>query len=157
LAFPFRAGWNDVADLDGTVSDDHAVDQQFEQRPLLIEVCFRQALPNTAAERLGMGCQPGRLAVPLRIMHEVMLLAFNGLQPGLGIAPTPLKLAQGHHPGEISLCEPFDLLAEGRPASAQVGLAGLQLLRDPVPTARPFHRVRDHIRSRQDLAQVAPD
>src|SRR3954454_19298259 len=113
LAFPFRAGWNDVADLDGTVSDDHAVDQQFEQRPLLIEVCFRQALPNTAAERLGMGCQPGRLAVPLRIMHEVMLLAFNGLQPGLGITPTPLKLAQWHHPGEISLCEPFDLLAEG--------------------------------------------
>src|SRR3954464_13577842 len=90
----------------------------FEQRPLLIEVCFRQALPNTAAERLGMGCQPGRLAVPLRIMHEVMLLAFNGLQPGVGIAPTPLKLAQGHPPGEISLCEPYLLSFDGRPSSA---------------------------------------
>ena len=155
--FTFRAGWDDVADFDGAVGDDHAVDQQFEQRPLLIEVCFRQALPNTAAERLGIGGQPGRLAVPLRLVHKIMLLVFQRLQPGLGIAPTPLKLAQRHHPGEISLCEPFDLMAEGRPAPAQVGLARLQLLGEPVPTARPFHRVRDHIRSRQDLAQVAPD
>src|SRR3954469_19398736 len=92
------SGWDDVADLDGAVGDEHAVDQQFEQRPLLIEVCFPQALPNTAAERLGMGCQPGRLTVPLRIVHEVMVLAFQRLQPGLGIAPTPLKLGQGAPP-----------------------------------------------------------
>ena len=90
--FTVRAGWDDVADLDGTVRDDHAVDQQFEQRPLLIEVCFRQALPNTAAERLGMTGQPGRLAVPLRIVHKLMLLVFKRLQPDLCLAPTPLKL-----------------------------------------------------------------
>ena len=157
MAFTLRAGWDDVADFDGTVGDDHAVNQQFEQRPLLIEAGFRQALPNTAAERLGMSGQPGCLAVPLCLVHEVMLLAVQRLQPGLDIAPTPLKLAQRHDPGEIRLCEPFDLVVEGRPAPAQVGLAGLQLLRKPVPTARPFHRVRDHVRGRQDLAQVAPD
>ena len=65
LALAGRIGRDDVADLDGTVSDDHAVNQQFEQRPFLVEVGACQARANTAAERLGVGCQGGMdLAVP---------------------------------------------------------------------------------------------
>src|SRR5215213_12040231 len=40
---PLRAGWDDITDLDGTVGDDHAVDQQFEQCPLPVEICCSQA------------------------------------------------------------------------------------------------------------------
>jgi hypothetical protein len=50
LASSVRAGRNDVTDLDHAVGDDHAVDQQLEQRPLPLEV------------RVGVGRQPGRLS-----------------------------------------------------------------------------------------------
>ena len=40
---PLRAGRDDVADLDGAVGDDHAVNQQLEQCPLPFEVRLGQA------------------------------------------------------------------------------------------------------------------
>ena len=147
---------DDVADLDGAFSDDHAVNQQFEQRPLLVEVGACQALAHTAAERLGMGCQASRLALAFGITREFESLPVQRLQPCLGVAPASFVFGQGHDAGQIGVCEPLDLLAESRPAAAQVGSARLQLLRQPVAAARPRHRVRDHLRHGDHLAQVAP-
>ena len=71
---PLRAGRDDVADLDGAVGDDHAVDQQLEQCPLPLEVRLGQALPHTPAERLGMGGQTSRLTLTLGVLLKLMLL-----------------------------------------------------------------------------------
>ncbi len=157
LALAVGAGRDDVADLDGAVSDDHAVNQQFEQRPLLVEVGACQALAYTAAERLGVGCQASRLALAFGIAREFESLPVQRLQPCLGVAAAAFVFGQRHDAGQISVREPLDLLAESRPAAAQVGSARLQLLRQPVAAARPRHRVRDHPRRGDHLAQVAPD
>ena len=90
-------------------------------------------------------------------MQEFALLAIERQQPGFGIPATPLVLSQWHHAGHVGFGEPLDLLAERCPASAKVGPARLQLLRQPVPAAGPLHRMRDHLRRGEDLAQVAPD
>jgi hypothetical protein len=76
--FPLRAGRDDVADLDGAVGDDHAVDQQLEQGPLPLEVRHGQALPHTPAERLGVRGQAARLVLSLGVVHEILLLALQG-------------------------------------------------------------------------------
>jgi len=77
VAFPVRGGRDDVADLDLAVRDDHAVDQQFEQGPLAVEVGRFQALAHAPAERLGVGRQPRRLVPAFGVVHEVVLLALE--------------------------------------------------------------------------------
>jgi hypothetical protein len=70
--FPLAVGTgrDDVADFDGAIGDDHAIDQQFEQRPLLVEVSACQAVAHTAAERLGLSCQASRFALAFGIVRE---------------------------------------------------------------------------------------
>ena len=154
---PLRAGRDDVADLDGAVGDDHAVNQQLEQCPLPLEVRLGQALPHTPAERLGMGGQLGRLVLALGAVHEVLLLALQRRETGIDVAAAPFVLGQRHHAGEVGLGEPLEVLAEGCPSTPHACPAGLPLLRQPMPAARPPHRLRHHLRRRQRLAQVAPD
>ena len=126
---PLRAGRDDVADLDLTVSGDHAVNQQLEQCPLPFEVRLGQALPHTPAERLGMGGQLGCLVLALGAVHEVLLLAFQRRQTGIDVAAAPFVLGQRHHAGEVGLGEPLELLGEMRLGAAQRLATGEQLLR----------------------------
>ena len=74
LALAIRTGRDGVADLDLAVGDDDAVDQQFEQGAPPIEVSACQALAHTAAERLGVRGQTGRLTLPLGVARELLLL-----------------------------------------------------------------------------------
>ena len=73
-----RGGRDDIADFDGAFGDDHAVNQQFEQGPLPLEVRHGQALSHTPAERLGVRGQPARLVLSLGTLHEILLLAVQG-------------------------------------------------------------------------------
>jgi hypothetical protein len=157
LAFAARAGRDEVADLDGAVGDDHAVDQQFKQRSLLAKVRVRQALAHAPAERLGVGGQAGRLTLPLGVARELTPLSVQRQQSTITVAPTALVLGPRHHPGEIGVREPLELLAQRGPAATQVGPTRLQLLRQPAAAARPPHRVRDQLGCRQHRTQVAPD
>jgi hypothetical protein len=84
------AGWDDIADLDGAVGDDHAVNQQFEQPALTVEIGASQTFAHTLTERLSMGCQASRLALALRVVRKLMFLSVQRLQPVVGIAPTSL-------------------------------------------------------------------
>ena len=74
LALAGGTSRDDITDLDGAIGDDHAIDQQFEQRPLLVEVGACQAVAHTAAERLGVGCQASRLTLAFCIVREFGLL-----------------------------------------------------------------------------------
>src|SRR5215213_10972133 len=118
---PLRAGWDDITDLDGTVGDDHAVDQQFEQCPLPVEICCSQAFLDTPAERLSMSGQPGCLVLALGVVREVQLLTLQCQQTGVGVAPATLVLGQRHHASKGGLGEPLEVLAEGWPATPHAG------------------------------------
>jgi hypothetical protein len=86
-----------------------------------------------------------------------MLLSVERLQSAVDIAPPTLLLGQRHHAGEVRFGEPLALLAEGGTTTAQIGLASLQLLRQPVPPTRPLHRVCNHLGCCEHCAQVTPD
>ena len=113
LAFTVWAGGDDVADLDCAISDNHTVDQQFEQRPLSVKVGTAQAFAHMPTKRLGMGGQASRLALTRGVMHKLMLLSIQRLQSAIGIAPTALVLGQRHCCAEIGVREPLELLTEG--------------------------------------------
>src|SRR3712207_1835249 len=114
LSLAIRSGWDDVPDLDGTVGDDDAVDEQLQEFSLAVEVRLLQALPHAAAERLDMGREASGFALAIGVLHEFALLALDRQQPGLGVPPAAVVLGQRHHPGEIGLREPLDLLAQPR-------------------------------------------
>ena len=114
-------------------------------------------MSHALTEHLGLGREPGSFALAVGVLQEFALLAIERQQPGFGIPATPLVLGQWYHTGHVGFGEPLDLLAERYPASAKVGTTSLQLLRQPVPTAGPLHRMRDHLRRSEDLTQVVPN
>jgi hypothetical protein len=157
VALALRPDGDGVTYLDGFAGDDHAVDQQLQQRSLALKVRLLQALPHALAERRGMARETSGFGPAVGVVREVAFLAIQREQPTLGLPPAALVLVQLHHAGKVGLREPFDLLVQPRPGAAQVGTSRLHLLRQPVPPARPLHRVHDHLRCREHLAQVAPD
>src|SRR3954471_17239331 len=157
LSRALRSDGDRVADLDGVTGDDHAVYEQLEQLPLAVEVRLLEALPHALAEPLGMGREASGFGLTASVVRELTFLAIERQQPGLDLPPAALVLAQRHHAGQVGLGEPLDLLLQPRPGAAQVGPPRLHLLREPVPAASPPHRVRDHPRRGEHLAQVAPD
>src|SRR3954470_3355556 len=154
LPLALRSGGDRVTDLDGVTGDDHAVYEQLEQLPLAVEVRLLEALPHVPAEGLGMGREASGFALTASVVREFTFLALERQQPGLDLPPAALVLAQRHHAGQVGLGEPLDLLLQPRPGAAQVGPPRLHLLREPVPAAGPPHRVHDHPRRGEHLAQV---
>jgi hypothetical protein len=157
LALALRPDGDRVTDLDGLAGDDHAVDEQLQQLSLAAGVRLLQALPHALAERLGMGREASGFGLAVGVAREFAFLAVERQQPALRVLPAALVLAQRHHAGEIGLGQPLDLLLQPCPGTAQVGPPCLHLLRQPVPAAGPLHRMRDHLRRGEHLAQVAPD
>ncbi len=157
VALALRPDGDCVAYLDGFTGDDHAVDQQFQQRSLAVKVRLLQALPYALAERRGMARETSGFGLAVGVVREFAFLAIERQQPTLGIPPAALVLVQLYHAGKVGLREPFDVLVQPCPGAAQIGTSRLHFLRQPVPPARPLHRVRDHLRRGEHLAQVAPD
>src|ERR671911_2071181 len=73
------------------------------------------------------------------------------------ILTAPLVLGQWDHLPEIRLGQPLQLPPESGSALAEVLLAGLPLLRQPLAAVRPPQRVRDGLGMTQNLAQILPD
>ena len=124
LALAVGTSRDDITDLDGAVGSDHAIDQQFEQRPLLVEAGTCQAVAHTAAEYLGVGCQAGRLTLAFGIVGEFGLLPVQRLQPCLGVAqrPVPDQVGFGNWQGE----EVRELRLSERASSRHGGLSRLE-------------------------------
>src|SRR5215211_886529 len=136
VALALRPDGDGVTYLDGFAGDDHAVDQQLQQRSLALKVRLLQALPHALAERRGMARETSGFGPAVGVVREVAFLAIQREQPTLGLPPAALVLVQLHHAGKVGLREPFDLLVQPRPGAAQVGTSCLHLLRQPVPPAR---------------------
>jgi hypothetical protein len=96
-------------------------------------------------------------SLTISVVREFTLLASERQQSSLGVPSTALVLAQLHDAGKVGLREPLYLLLQPRPGAAQVCSSRLHLLRQPVPTTSPLHRMRDHLRRGEHLTQVAPD
>jgi len=93
----------------------------------------------------------------ISVVCEFAFLAIERDQPSLGIPSAALVLAQRHDAGKVGFREPLYLLVQPRPGAAQVRSSCLHLLRQPVSAASPLHRVHNHLRCGEHLAQVAPD
>jgi serine/threonine protein phosphatase PrpC len=116
-----------------------------------------QAQPHALAERLGMGREASGFGLAVSVVREFALLAIERQQSSLGVPSAALVLAQRHDVGKVGFREPLYLLVQPRSGAAQVGPSRLHLLRQPVPAASPLHRMHDHLRRGEHLAQVAPD
>jgi len=81
-AHPLAAGAerDDVADLDLAVGDQHAIDQQLDQLPLLGEVGAGQARLNAPTEVGRRGGPAGELGLPVDLGLQLAGLHVHGLQ-----------------------------------------------------------------------------
>src|SRR5215207_1456058 len=92
LSFAIRSGGDHVADLDITVCDDDAIDQQFEQLALAVEVGLLQAVPHASAEHLGLVCEPSSFALTVSVLQQFALLAIKRRQSTFSITTTSFVL-----------------------------------------------------------------
>src|SRR3712207_1591234 len=146
-----------VAYLHLLVADDHPIDEQFHQLASLLEGQSSQAAPHTSAEIFYGGRHVGKLRALIDLHLQLPLLSGQCLFPLLQITAPPPVLGERDDLPEVSFRQPVQLPSETGLTLAEVLLAGLKLLRQPVPSVSPLQRVRDALRVSHDLAQVPPD
>jgi IS6 family transposase len=112
LAGPARR--HHVADLHLAIADDHSVDQEFDQGPPLLKCGLGQSVPHPAAEVLERAGEPGELLLPVRLRFELLRLLPQLPQAILNVTPPAPVFVQKHHPGEIGLGQPLELLSQAR-------------------------------------------
>jgi hypothetical protein len=129
-------GGEDVADLDLAIGDNDAVNQEFDERPPLLESRCVQSVADLGAkrlERLGDRAQGDML---LRYGVELALLSLQGLLSTGQLVCLAFKGRQGEDFGEIGVEQALLGHVQLRQGMAQRRLPGLQLLGQPVPTMR---------------------
>ncbi|MBI2939680.1 MAG: hypothetical protein HYY04_04510 [Chloroflexi bacterium] len=115
-----RAGRDDVADLHLRLGHNHPVDQQLDQLPSLLEGRLGQPLPNALAEPLDRLHHAGQFGVLLRLRLQLLVLPLQTRRPLLQINSASLVLHQRHHPAQVRLGQPFQLVADAHPGPPQV-------------------------------------
>ena len=124
-------GWQDVADLDVAVGDDHAVDEQLRQLPPLVEGSGGQPGPDGLAECLdpvgdGLEFQP--------LPGSGIQLALLGEQRGVAavqVLALALEFSQPDDLGEVGVQQPLLLAVELAQGLADGRLPGLEFLGQP--------------------------
>src|SRR3954463_1666421 len=110
LARPVRR--HHVADLDVAIGDDHAVDQELDQGPPLLEGGLVQALPHPPAELPDGVGQAGEFLPPVRLRHKAPFLFFELPLAPFEVTPAPTVLVQRHHAGEVGVRQALELLLQ---------------------------------------------
>ena len=134
---PVGGGREYVADLDLTVGDYDAVDEQLGQQPALLEGGGGQPGPDGLAECLdpvGDGAKfqllPGR-GVQLALLGE------QGVAAAVQVLALAVQLGKGDDLGEVGVQQPLLLALQLAQGLADGGLPGLELLGQPGAALRP--------------------
>src|SRR6266536_277152 len=150
-------GGQRVADLDLAVGHDHPVDEQLHQQPPLGERGRGQPVPAGPAETLDPVGDSAKLQPLLRDRVQLVLLVGQGGPAALQLPSLALELAQGDDLGQVGVQQPLLLALQLRDGLADGALAGVQLLRQPLPTTGPRQRRGNLGRISQQRGQVSPD
>src|SRR6266540_1305961 len=150
-------GGQRVADLDLAVGHDHPVDEQLHQQPPLGERGRGQPVPDGPAETLDPVGDSAKLQPLLRDRVQLVLLVGQGGPAALQLPSLALELAQGDDLGQVGVQQPLLLALQLRDGLADGALAGVQLLRQPLPTTGPRQRRGNLGRISQQRGQVSPD
>jgi hypothetical protein len=116
---------HDVPDLDFSVGDNHAIDQEFYQLPSLLKSSSLQPWPDSLAEVLNRAGQPGQFFSPVHLGRQLFLLFFQGLGAPLQIASPPPVFFQQHNSSQIGFRQAVQLLDQTGLSPAQTFLASL--------------------------------
>jgi hypothetical protein len=78
LALTLESGREGVSYFDFAIGDDDAVNEEFEQRPLALEVRGLQSLADTPAESIRVGGKARGLVSAVNVTQEILLLPLQG-------------------------------------------------------------------------------
>jgi hypothetical protein len=107
--FAADAERDDVADLDLAVGDQHAIDQQLDQLPLLREVGIGQARLNPPAEIRRRGGPAGKFGLPVDLGFQLVGLHGHGLQALLQRLASALVFRQRNDGEQVGFGQPLQL------------------------------------------------
>ncbi len=88
--FTARAGRDHITDLDLVIGDNHPIDKQFDQLPLLLEGRVGQASLHAFTERLDRGGQTRQFGLAINMPVELLLLGCQCLGFLLQLTAPPL-------------------------------------------------------------------
>jgi hypothetical protein len=149
------AGGQHVADLDLSIGDDHPVDEQQHELPVLLEARRGQALLHAGAESLQRRRHAGELLPARHVVAQQLLLAGQNPQALLQVTAAPLVLVERENRPKIGVGEPLELLGKLRLGMAQRLAARLQLLRQPCPAMGTRDRGGERLRLGQQGAEYS--
>ena len=151
-----RADRHDVADLDLVIGHDDAIDEKFDQHPLLLEGRFGQTGLNSATEVFDRRHHSRQLDAPLDLYLELKVLFDQSLPLVFQVAAPPPIFLESEDVAQVRLGHSLDLVVEARHASTQAVAASVKFLGEPVSGPRPLERLRDDLRVCQHLTHVGP-
>src|SRR6266542_1648238 len=132
-------------------------DEQLHQQPPLGERGRGQPVPDGPAETLDPVGDSAKLQPLLRDRVQLVLLVGQGGPAALQLPSLALELVQGDDLGQVGVQQPLLLALQLRDGLADGALAGVQLLRQPLPTTGPRQRRGNLGRISQQRGQVSPD
>jgi len=115
---PTRASRDDVANLDLVVGHHHAVDEQFDELSPLDEGGACEARLDPVAKLLSPLHLGRHIHMACRLGFQVLVLLRQALVLLRHLAAPSLILGERHHPAQIRLGQPLQLLVEAHLSSA---------------------------------------
>jgi hypothetical protein len=109
---------DDIADLDLAVGDQHTIDQQLDELPLLGKVGAGQAGSNPRAEVGRRGSPAGEFGLPIHLGLQLVHLRTQRLQPLFQRLPSALVFRQREDGEQVGFGQPLQL-----PLEAELALA----------------------------------
>jgi hypothetical protein len=145
-----------IANLDVRVGDDHAVNEEFNQLPLLFPGCLLKASLHPGTEGFhGLG-EPGQILLPLGVCCELVFLAHQRLQVLLQTLAPALILLQRHDLVEVGVGEALHLVAHAGLSLPELGTARVQVLGQPGTRLRLCQRLGEARGMGQHVTQILP-
>src|SRR5262249_41084542 len=117
-------------------SDNHTVNQEFDERPPLLEGRRVQTGLDLSTKRLERRCDRAQGEVLLRHGVELPLLALQRLLPTGQLAVLPFKHGQGEDARQRGVEQALLGCVALSQGMAQRRVPGLELLGEPLPTMR---------------------
>jgi hypothetical protein len=107
--FASWAGGNHISDLDIFILNDHSINEQFYQFPLLFKAGVFQSRLDTAAKILDGSSQTGEFISPVYLMHQLLFQVLHALEFTIQICSSSLILGQRNDLIQVGFCEPIQL------------------------------------------------
>ena len=155
--FTTGAGWDNVADFNFFIVNDHTINQQFYQLPALFKIQIVQGWLNALAKFLDVGCQCKGLNLLLGLMLQLSQLLQKTILGSGQFLTLSLEFVSPDDFRQVHFQETFLLTFQACQGLTDGVAFCLQGLRQPFSSLGAFQFVGNQVRLGYNAAEILPD